>query len=75
MVDYAIRELNEADGSSIKAICNFISNHFNVDGKTKRYFIKRYIMKSVASGEIQQISGRGAVGKFKIAGELIILIN
>lgn len=64
MVNTAIKKLNEVNGSSVKTICNFISNYFEVDGNNN--FIKRYIIKSVARNELQQITGRGACGRFKI---------
>ena len=67
MVRNAIISLKERGGSSLQAIKKHISANYATDSEKMSPYIKRYLKKAVASGELVQTKGKGASGSFRLA--------
>ncbi|KAK7863168.1 hypothetical protein R5R35_003420 [Gryllus longicercus] len=67
MVCEAIGTLNERSGSSLQAIKKYVSDTYLLDPHRSGTYVTKYIKKAVASGELVQTKGHGAVGSFKLA--------
>lgn len=68
MVNMAIQELKERNGSSLQAVKKYISANYQVDSPDKLApFIKKYIKAALTSGGLEQTKGKGASGSFRLA--------
>ncbi|XP_033223081.1 histone H1-like [Belonocnema kinseyi] len=67
MVNAAIKELKERNGSSLQAIKKYIAVTYKVDTDKLAPFIRKYLKSAVASGKLVQRKGKGASGSFKLA--------
>lgn len=67
LVNGAIKALHERSGSSLQAIKKFIAQHDKVDADKLAPFIKKYLKKATASGNLVQTKGKGASGSFKLS--------
>ncbi|CAJ0597458.1 unnamed protein product [Cylicocyclus nassatus] len=69
MVADAIEQLKERSGSSKTAILKYMTQHYNLgDNVTMiNVHVKRAITRGLAKGELQQVTGMGATGSFKLA--------
>lgn len=66
MVKEAIEEANEKKGSSIQAIKKYIMTTYGANITQLGPFIKRFLKNAVDSGELVQVTGKGASGSFKL---------
>ena len=69
MVNAAIKELKERNGSSLQAIKKYIAATYILDADKLAPFIKKYLKNAVASGKLVQPKGKGASGSFKLAAK------
>ena len=67
MVNAAIKELKERNGSSLQAIKKYIAATYKLDVDKLAPFIKKYLKSAVANGKLVQPKGKGASGSFKLA--------
>lgn len=67
LVDGAIKALRERSGSSLQAIKKYIASNNKVDADKLSPFIKKYLKKATASGNLVQTKGKGASGSFKLS--------
>ncbi|XP_033216794.1 histone H1-like [Belonocnema kinseyi] len=67
MVNAAIKELKERNGSSLQAIKKYVAATYKLDADKLAPFIKKYLKSAVASGKLVQPKGKGASGSFKLA--------
>ncbi|XP_033216744.1 histone H1-like [Belonocnema kinseyi] len=67
MVNAAIKELKERNGSSLQAIKKYVAATYKLDADKLAPFIKKYLKSAVASGKLVQSKGKGASGSFKLA--------
>lgn len=63
----AIKALQERSGSSFQAIKKFIAEHDKLDADKLSPFIKKFLKKATASGNLIQTRGKGASGSFKLS--------
>lgn len=66
MVVAAVTALKERGGSSTQAIKKYIAANYTVDMTKQGPFIRRALVKGVASGALVQTKGKGASGSFKL---------
>ncbi|OTF75579.1 hypothetical protein BLA29_007317 [Euroglyphus maynei] len=66
MVQAAIKDLKERNGSSLQAIKKYIQAHYSVDIEKLTPFVRKYLKSSVVKGELVQAKGKGASGSFKL---------
>ncbi|UYV67614.1 hypothetical protein LAZ67_5001376 [Cordylochernes scorpioides] len=67
MVNEAIANLKERNGSSLQAIKKYIASNFKVEAEKMAPFIRRHLKHAVAQGALVQTKGKGASGSFKFA--------
>ncbi|RWS15588.1 histone H1-like protein [Dinothrombium tinctorium] len=67
MVNEAITNLKDKNGSSAQAIKKYVSVHYKVDVEKLAPFIKKYLKTSVVKGDLVQTKGKGASGSFKMS--------
>lgn len=67
LVNGAIIALKERSGSSLQAIKKYIALNNKVDADKLSPFIKKYLKKATASGNLVQTKGKGASGSFKLS--------
>lgn len=67
LVNAAIKALKERRGSSLQAIKKYIATNNKVDADKLSPFIKKYLKKGTASGNLVQTKGKGASGSFKLS--------
>ncbi|XP_055300266.1 histone H1-like [Sitodiplosis mosellana] len=67
LVTGAIKALKERSGSSLQAIKKYIAQNDKVDADKLSPFIKKYLKKATASGNLVQTKGKGASGSFKLS--------
>ena len=66
MVQAAIVSLKDRKGSSLAAIRKYIQANYKVDMARTGPFIRRFLKKAVADGTLNQASGTGANGRFRM---------
>lgn len=67
LVNGAIMALKERTGSSLQAIKKYIATNNKVDVDKLSPFIRKYLKKATASGQLIQTKGNGASGSFKMS--------
>ena len=66
MVQAAIKNLNQRNGSSLSAIKKYINANYNADARKLAPFLRRYLQKRVAKRKLIQVTGSGANGSFRL---------
>lgn len=66
MVNAAITNLKERNGSSLQAIKKYIGTTYKADVTKLAPFIKKAVKSGVTSGKLVQVKGKGASGSFKL---------
>lgn len=66
MVKEAIEEADDKKGCSIQAIKKHIVTNYGGNITQLGPFIKRFLKDAVDSGELVQVTGKGALGSFKL---------
>ena len=67
MVNAAVKNLKERNGSSLQAIKKYIAANYKVDVNKLAPFIKKAVKTGVTSGKLVQVKGKGASGSFKLS--------
>ncbi|KAI9583295.1 hypothetical protein GQX74_012512 [Glossina fuscipes] len=69
MVTKAFKSLNSRETLSLAAIRNFVSENYNLFDKALKLrmgYIKRYLNKSLESGQLIRVRGKGLRGSFRL---------
>uniref|UniRef100_A0A0K0DRV3 H15 domain-containing protein n=1 Tax=Angiostrongylus cantonensis TaxID=6313 RepID=A0A0K0DRV3_ANGCA len=68
MIRKAVSELKEKSGSSKAAILKFMQSHFKLGANITRinFHLRVALKKAVVKGELKQVKGMGASGRFKL---------
>ncbi|KAL9914442.1 uncharacterized protein ACN2A1_001525 [Glossina fuscipes fuscipes] len=69
MVTKAFKSLNSRETLSLAAIRNFVSENYNLFDKALKLrmgYVKRYLRKSLESGQLIRVRGKGLSGSFRL---------
>ncbi|KAE9412801.1 hypothetical protein Angca_005439 [Angiostrongylus cantonensis] len=74
MIRKAVSELEEKSGSSKAAILKFIQSYFKLGANITRinFHLRVALNKAVVKGELKQVNGIGASGRFKLGKKKFI---